>query len=58
MSPQEAQERMAMEGKDGDLLGFNENKGQRIVLKLSERIRILIRMLFMIIALNPHCSLM
>ncbi|CAD7944250.1 unnamed protein product [Amoebophrya sp. A25] len=30
----EAQERMAMEGKDGDLLGFNENYGARIVLRL------------------------
>jgi len=34
MSPQEAQERMAREGKHGDLLGFNQNFGQKIVLRL------------------------
>mmetsp|Transcript_27427 Transcript_27427/g.69168 ORF Transcript_27427/g.69168 Transcript_27427/m.69168 type:complete len:610 (+) Transcript_27427:329-2158(+) len=34
MSPVEAQERMQREGKDGDLLGFNENYGGRIVLRL------------------------
>ncbi|CAD7972986.1 unnamed protein product [Amoebophrya sp. A120] len=34
MSPAEAQARMQMEGKDGDLLGFNENAGARIVLRL------------------------
>eukprot|EP00397_Hematodinium_sp_SG-2012_P031085 GEMP01032969.1.p1 GENE.GEMP01032969.1~~GEMP01032969.1.p1 ORF type:complete len:568 (+),score=133.55 GEMP01032969.1:164-1867(+) len=34
MSPAEAQERMAREGKSGDLLGFNENYGARIVLRI------------------------
>lgn len=34
MSPLEAQERMRQEGKDGDLLGFNENFGARIVLRI------------------------
>lgn len=34
MSPAEAQERMRQEGKNGDLLGFNENAGGRIVLRI------------------------
>jgi len=35
MSPQEAQERMRSEGKNGvDLLGYNQNAGQKIVLRL------------------------
>lgn len=35
MSPAEAAERLKDMGKDGDLLGFNEGAGGRIVLKLS-----------------------